>query len=220
MRQGSIRYDGGRPYDTTVVSAPFPNIRPKAYVLPQHPADRSHENTVVTTTIATMKRLVFLSLGLALAAVANASSPRPPPPLPPPLSARPPGQRPEEDDGPCPKIHIFGARETTAPPGFGSSETLVDLLRHAFPGAGGATAEAIVYPAAGGPHYGGSVTVGIAAVVKQTAVFAARCPRSVIIMHGYSQVSGWSPCPRRRDVRRARARGRRTGPGDGQMGRC
>ncbi|KXX76934.1 Acetylxylan esterase 2 [Madurella mycetomatis] len=126
-----------------------------------------------------MKTLVFLSLGLALAPIVNAS--------PPPLSAHPPGQRPEEDDQPCPKIHIFGARETTAPPGFGSSETLVDLLGRAFPGTGAATAEAIVYPAAGGPDYSASVTVGIAAVVKQTAVFAARCPRSVIIVHGYSQ---------------------------------
>ncbi|GAB1320630.1 Acetylxylan esterase [Madurella fahalii] len=130
---------------------------------------------------------VLLSVSLALTATTNASPP------PPPLSAQPQNQRPQPEEGedepqPCPNLHIFGARETTSPPGFGSSSTLVDLVGRAFPGAGTTTtAEAIVYPAAGGPDYSASVTVGIAAVVKQTAAFAARCPRTVIIMHGYSQ---------------------------------
>lgn len=85
----------------------------------------------------------------------------------------------------CPQVHIFGARETTAPPGFGSAQTLVDLVTKAFPGT---TSEAIDYPAAPGKRYGASVAAGIAAVVGQTEAFAARCPDAVIIMHGYSQV--------------------------------
>ncbi|KAK3368052.1 cutinase [Podospora didyma] len=84
----------------------------------------------------------------------------------------------------CPNIHIFAARETTTPPGFGSTQTLVDMLMKTFPGT---TSEAIIYPAAGGDNYSTSAGEGIAAVVKQTATFAARCPESIIIMHGYSQ---------------------------------
>ncbi|KAK3379435.1 cutinase-domain-containing protein [Lasiosphaeria ovina] len=84
----------------------------------------------------------------------------------------------------CPLVHVIAARETTTPPGFGSARTLVDLLARTFPGA---TAEAITYPAAGGADYGASVAEGIGAVVAQTARFAARCPESIIVMHGYSQ---------------------------------
>lgn len=53
----------------------------------------------------------------------------------------------------CPNIHIFGARETTAPQGYGSAGTVVNLILNAHPGS---TAEAIVYPAAGGNSYGSS----------------------------------------------------------------
>ncbi|KAK3322516.1 cutinase-domain-containing protein [Apodospora peruviana] len=84
----------------------------------------------------------------------------------------------------CPDIHIFGARETTTPPGFGTAETLVDLVTKTFPRT---TSEAIIYPAAGGDEYGASVTAGIAAVVNQTGQFTERCPGSIVIMHGYSQ---------------------------------
>ncbi|KAK0711078.1 catalytic core domain of acetyl xylan esterase from Trichoderma Reesei [Lasiosphaeris hirsuta] len=84
----------------------------------------------------------------------------------------------------CPEVHVFGARETTTPPGFGTSQTLIDLLIKRFPST---TAEAIVYPAAGGDEYSKSVGTGILAVVRQTAAFAVRCPSSIIIMHGYSQ---------------------------------
>ena len=44
----------------------------------------------------------------------------------------------------CPNIHIFGARETTAPAGYGTAGVVVNLILQAFPGS---TAEAIVYPA-------------------------------------------------------------------------
>ncbi|KAL1861436.1 hypothetical protein VTK73DRAFT_7111 [Phialemonium thermophilum] len=85
----------------------------------------------------------------------------------------------------CPQVHVFGARETTLPPGFGSSQTLVDLLLRAFPGS---TAEAIDYPAAGDDAYASSVTAGVAAVVRQATRFADACPETILIMHGYSQV--------------------------------
>lgn len=91
---------------------------------------------------------------------------------------------------PCPQIHILAARETTAPPPFGTSKVLVDLLLQAFPGAGQATVEAIDYPAAGStvPEYAASVAAGVAAVVRQTGRFGERCPGSLVVMHGYSQV--------------------------------
>jgi acetylxylan esterase len=54
----------------------------------------------------------------------------------------------------CPNIHIFGARETTAPAGYGSAGTVVNLILNAHPGS---TAEVINYPAAGGNSYGSSV---------------------------------------------------------------
>ncbi|KAI1382396.1 carbohydrate esterase family 5 protein [Hypoxylon crocopeplum] len=84
----------------------------------------------------------------------------------------------------CPGIHIFGARETTAPPGFGSASTVVNLIQQANDGA---TSESIVYPAAGGNVYGASVAAGVVAVANQTNVFNQMCPESRIIMVGYSQ---------------------------------
>jgi acetylxylan esterase len=50
----------------------------------------------------------------------------------------------EERQSSCPNVHIFGARETTAPAGYGSSSTVVNLVLNAYPGS---TAEAISYPA-------------------------------------------------------------------------
>lgn len=35
----------------------------------------------------------------------------------------------------CPNIHVFGARETTAPAGYGSSITVVDEILNAHSGA-------------------------------------------------------------------------------------
>lgn len=84
----------------------------------------------------------------------------------------------------CPQIQVFGARETTAPPGFGTAQDLISLILKRFPGT---VAEEIDYPAAGGDDYNDSVGAGILAVIKQTAAFSARCPNSIIIMHGYSQ---------------------------------
>lgn len=92
---------------------------------------------------------------------------------------------PPNSSAACPEVHVIAARETTAPPGFGTSFQLVDLVLKAFPGA---TAEAVDYPAAGGANYSSSVAEGITAVLAQLEAFSARCPDSILIMHGYSQV--------------------------------
>lgn len=92
----------------------------------------------------------------------------------------------------CPPIHVFGARETTAPPGFGTSQAVVDSIVQANPGA---TSEAIDYPAAGGSDYASSVTAGIDAVVNQTMSFRLACPASQLVMVGYSQVRDWASPP-------------------------
>lgn len=88
----------------------------------------------------------------------------------------------------CPEVMVLAARETTAPPGFGSAMTLANLILQALPGT--SAAQSIEYPAAGGDNaqYAASVTAGISAVLTQLAVFTAQCPQSLIVMHGYSQV--------------------------------
>lgn len=97
----------------------------------------------------------------------------------------------------CPQLHVFGARETTAPPGFGTSQVLVDLITKRFPGS---TAEPIIYPAAGGNNYSQSVRSGIVGVLAQMEAFYIQCPQTILIMHGYSQVGkdteSVSPQPR------------------------
>ncbi|KAI1143263.1 carbohydrate esterase family 5 protein [Hypoxylon sp. FL0543] len=84
----------------------------------------------------------------------------------------------------CPNVHIFGARDTTASPGFGSASTVVNLVRRANIGV---TSEPIVYPAVGGDLYAASVAAGVLAVANQTDAFNQRCPKSKIVMVGYSQ---------------------------------
>ena len=87
----------------------------------------------------------------------------------------------------CPNIHIFGARETTAPPGYGSSSTVVNLILNAYPGS---TSEAINYPASGSnPSYGVSVADGVSAVCTAVGNFRKQCPNSKIVLVGYSQGS-------------------------------
>jgi acetylxylan esterase len=59
----------------------------------------------------------------------------------------------------CPNVHVFGARETTVPSGYGSAGTFVNLILNAY---SGATAEVINYPAQGGTNdaYAASVRAG------------------------------------------------------------
>ena len=92
----------------------------------------------------------------------------------------------------CPEIHVFGARETTAPPGYGTAGQVVNLILQAFPGA---TAEAINYPACGGQascggvQYGDSARQGTQAVANAVNSFNQRCPNTKLVLVGYSQVS-------------------------------
>lgn len=96
----------------------------------------------------------------------------------------------------CPPVHVFGARETTAPPGFGSAGPVVDMVLNSVPGS---TSEAINYPACGGQascggvSYAQSVIDGVNAVASQVNTFNAECPNTVLVLIGYSQVSR-KPC--------------------------
>jgi acetylxylan esterase len=90
----------------------------------------------------------------------------------------------------CPQVHIFGARETTAPAGYGTSQGLVNMVKQAYPGA---TSEAINYPACGGQSqcggvsYDNSARQGTQAVVSAVTSFNQRCPNTKIVLIGYSQ---------------------------------
>ncbi|EAA27421.1 acetylxylan esterase [Neurospora crassa OR74A] len=90
----------------------------------------------------------------------------------------------------CPSIHVFGARETTVSPGFGTAGVVVNLILQAYPGA---TSEAIVYPACGGQsscggvQYGDSARQGTNAVATAVNSLNARCPDTQIVLVGYSQ---------------------------------
>lgn len=90
----------------------------------------------------------------------------------------------------CPQIHVFGARETTAPAGYGTAGTVVNLILQAYPGA---TSEAITYPACGGQsscggvQYGDSARQGASAVASAVNSFNQRCPSTQLVLVGYSQ---------------------------------
>ncbi|KAF9257733.1 cutinase-domain-containing protein [Marasmius fiardii PR-910] len=90
----------------------------------------------------------------------------------------------------CPNVHVFGARETTVSPGYGTAGPVVNSILSAFPGA---TAEAITYPACGGQascggvSYANSVQQGVSAVASQVNSFNSRCPNTVLVLVGYSQ---------------------------------
>ncbi|EAW12441.1 putative acetyl xylan esterase (Axe1) [Aspergillus clavatus NRRL 1] len=96
----------------------------------------------------------------------------------------------EERQSSCPNIHVFGARETTAPAGYGSSSTVVNLILNAYPGS---TSEAISYPACGGQSscggvsYANSVVAGINAVASAVNTFNQKCPQTQLVLVGYSQ---------------------------------
>ncbi|KAF1944271.1 cutinase [Clathrospora elynae] len=92
----------------------------------------------------------------------------------------------------CPKVYIFGARETTLPQsnGYGTTSGLVTQVKAAYSGAG---SEAIVYPACGGGSacggisYDNSASQGTAAVVKAVTAYNQKCPSTQIVLIGYSQ---------------------------------
>lgn len=90
----------------------------------------------------------------------------------------------------CPGVHVFGARETTAPAGYGSSSTVVNLVLGAY---SGSTSEAINYPACGGQSscgsvsYANSVVQGISAITSAVNSYASKCPSTKLVIVGYSQ---------------------------------
>ncbi|KAF7311900.1 Acetyl xylan esterase [Mycena indigotica] len=90
----------------------------------------------------------------------------------------------------CPNVHVFGARETTVPPGYGTAASVVQNIVNAY---SGATSEAITYPACGGQSscggvsYANSVVQGVTAVTNQVNSFNSKCPNTVLVLVGYSQ---------------------------------
>ncbi|TKX23256.1 acetylxylan esterase [Elsinoe australis] len=90
----------------------------------------------------------------------------------------------------CPKIHVFGARETTAPAGYGTAGVVVNLVLNAYPGS---TAEAINYPACGGQAscggatYAQSALAGTSAIASAINSFNQKCPSTQLVIVGYSQ---------------------------------
>jgi acetylxylan esterase len=91
----------------------------------------------------------------------------------------------------CPNVHVFGARETTAPPGYGTASVVVNLVLGAY---SGSTSEAINYPACGGQSscgsvsYANSVIQGVSAVASAVNSFNSKCPNTTLVLVGYSQV--------------------------------
>ncbi|KAK5626106.1 hypothetical protein RRF57_001821 [Xylaria bambusicola] len=83
----------------------------------------------------------------------------------------------------CPGVFVFGARETTAPPGFGTSGGLVNMVTAANPGS---QSSAINYPACGGQascggvDYNSSANQGTAAVISAVNDLNRRCPNTKI----------------------------------------
>ena len=92
----------------------------------------------------------------------------------------------------CPSVHVFGARGTTVPPGYGLTSTIVNEILSSYPGS---TSEAINYPACGGQSscggasYSSSVSQGIQAVTSAVNSYNSKCPRTKLVLVGYSQVS-------------------------------
>ncbi|ESZ91750.1 putative acetyl xylan esterase (Axe1) [Sclerotinia borealis F-4128] len=90
----------------------------------------------------------------------------------------------------CPGVHVFGARETTVSPGYGTAGVVINLILAAH---SGATSEAIVYPACGGQSscggvsYGNSVVQGVAAVAAAVNAYNTQCPSTQLVLVGYSQ---------------------------------
>lgn len=90
----------------------------------------------------------------------------------------------------CPGVYVFGARETTVSPGYGTAGGLVNQVLAAYPGS---QAAPISYPACGGQascggvSYDQSAQQGTTAVVQAVTSLNSRCPNTQIVLIGYSQ---------------------------------
>ncbi|KAG5924040.1 hypothetical protein E4U53_003471 [Claviceps sorghi] len=90
----------------------------------------------------------------------------------------------------CPGVHIVVARGTGQPPGYDLLLPMVNELLAKYPGS---TAESVDYPACGGSpacggiSYGDSARQGTAAVAKTVNAFHAACPKTQLVLMGYSQ---------------------------------
>jgi acetylxylan esterase len=90
----------------------------------------------------------------------------------------------------CPGVYVFGARETTVPSGYGTSQGLVNMVLSTY---SGSQASPISYPACGGQSscggisYDESARQGTAAVVSAVTSLNQRCPNTKIVLIGYSQ---------------------------------
>ncbi|KAI0400023.1 carbohydrate esterase family 5 protein [Xylaria palmicola] len=97
---------------------------------------------------------------------------------------------PVEERQSCPSLFIFGARETTAPAGYGTAGGLVDMVKAAYPNS---DSVAIDYPACGGQascggvDYDSSANQGTSAVVSAVTQKNSQCPDTQIVLIGYSQ---------------------------------
>ncbi|KAI0541994.1 cutinase [Xylaria digitata] len=98
--------------------------------------------------------------------------------------------KPLEQRQSCPAVYVFGAREMTAPAGYGTSSGLVNMVTAAYPDS---QSSAIDYPACGGQaecggiDYDSSANQGTSAVVSAVTQMNSQCPDTQIVLIGYSQ---------------------------------
>jgi acetylxylan esterase len=82
----------------------------------------------------------------------------------------------------CKPVHLIVARASTEAPGTGAIGSVATTIA----GQTGADIEAIVYPAQLIP-YDTSSSTGDAAVTNQLTAYVAKCPKSKVVLMGYSQ---------------------------------
>jgi acetylxylan esterase len=85
----------------------------------------------------------------------------------------------------CTEVHIIVARASTEAPGYGTSKTLVDMIKKVLP-AKFISTEAIAYPATL-ESYVESFTKGVNALTERLKTYTAACPNSKLVLIGYSQ---------------------------------